>query len=49
MIKHIRLIVFALLLTVVSGCFPVFVPAGDGHHDGRGRGGEHEHRDRDRH
>jgi hypothetical protein len=46
MINHIRLITFALLLTVASGCFPVFVPAGDGHHDGRGRGGEHEHRDR---
>jgi hypothetical protein len=30
----------------VSGCFPVFVPVGDGHHDGRGGGGGREHRDR---
>jgi hypothetical protein len=46
MLKHIRLIVFTMLLAAVSGCFPVFVPAdghrggrgGDGHHDGRGGG-----------
>ena len=49
MIKYMRLIVVAILLTVVSGCFPVFVPAGDGHHDGRGGGGrEHGNRDRGR-
>ena len=52
--KNIRLIFFALLLTVVSGCFPVLVPpgggpggrGGDGHHDGRGGGGGHERGDR---
>ena len=56
--KHIRLVVFALILAVVSGCFPVFIPVGDGHrggerggdghHDGRGGGGD-DRRGGDRH
>ena len=45
--KHIQLIIVALLLTVVSGCFPVFVPVGGGNHGGHGGGG-HEHGDRGR-
>jgi hypothetical protein len=35
-----KLIIIALLLIVMSGCFPVFVPVDDGRHRG---GGEREH------
>jgi hypothetical protein len=57
MVRHIRLVAFALLLTIVAGCFPVFVPVGDGHRDGRGgddhhdggRGGGGDERHGDRH
>jgi hypothetical protein len=50
--KKIRLLIIGVLLVVLSGCFPVFVPGpgggGRGGHEGHGggeRGGEH----RDRH
>jgi hypothetical protein len=42
MVRHIRLVAFALLLTIVAGCFPVFVPVGDGHRDGRGGDDHHD-------
>jgi hypothetical protein len=44
--KKIRLMMIGVLLVVLSGCFPVFIPE-DGDHRGHERHDRDEHRDHD--
>jgi len=40
--ERMKVVMAVLLVVVLSGCFPIFIPVDDGHHRG---GGEHDRGD----